>query len=60
MRSFAVEQLRRFGASIGVRQAGLLADTVSKMLGESTADFVPVPSDVGNPLIPSMDTSASI
>jgi hypothetical protein len=44
VRSFAVEQLRRIDASMGIRQAGLLAETVSKSLGESPRDFVSVPS----------------
>jgi hypothetical protein len=44
VRSFAVEQLRRIDASMGIRQAGLLAETVSKSLGESPRDFVSMPS----------------
>ena len=43
VRSFAVEQLRRIDASMGIRQAGLLAETASKSLGESLRDFVSVP-----------------
>jgi hypothetical protein len=53
VRSFAVEQLRRIDASMGIRQAGLLAETVSKSLGESPRDFVSVPSHLMIPLIPS-------
>lgn len=52
VRSFAVEQLRRIDASTGVRQAGLLAETVSKSLSESPKDFVPVPSHFMIPLVP--------
>ena len=54
MRFFAVEQLRRIDASMGIRQAGLLAETVSKSLGESPRDeFASVPSHLMIPLIPS-------
>jgi hypothetical protein len=52
VRSFAVEQLRRIGASMGIRQAGLLADTVSKRVNESPGDSVSVPSHLMIPLIP--------
>jgi hypothetical protein len=53
VRSFAVEQLRRIDASMGIRQAGLLAEAVSKSLGESPGDVVSVPSPLMIPLIPS-------
>ena len=53
VRSFAVEQLRRIDASMGIRQAGLLAETVSKRVNESPGDFVSVPSHLMIPLIPS-------
>jgi hypothetical protein len=38
---------------MGIRQAGLLAETASKSLGESPRDFVSVPSHLMIPLIPS-------
>ena len=41
VRSFAVEQLRRIDASMGIRQAGLLAETVSTSLQE-TLSLCPV------------------
>ena len=53
LRSFAVEQLRTIDASMGIRQAGLLADTASKRLSESPRDFVSVASRLTNSLIPS-------
>jgi len=53
VRSFAVEQLRRIEASMGIREAGLLADTASKSLSESPRDFVSVASRLTTPLIPS-------
>jgi hypothetical protein len=53
VRSFAVEQLRRIDASMGIRQAGLLAETVSKGVNECPGDFASVPSHLMIPLIPS-------
>jgi uncharacterized membrane protein len=53
VRSFAVEQLRRIDASTGIRQAGLLAETVSKRVNESPGDFVSMPSHLMIPPIPS-------
>lgn len=41
IRSFAVDQLRSIAASMGIRQAGLLADMVSKDLNKASRD-VPV------------------
>lgn len=52
VRSFAVEQLRRIDASTGIRQAGLLAEAVSKSLRESPGDFFFAPSRFNIPLIP--------
>jgi hypothetical protein len=53
VRSFAVEQLHRIDASMGIRQADLMAETASKSLSESPRDFVSVPSHLMIPLIPS-------
>ena len=53
VRSFAVEQLRRIDASMGIRQAGLLAETLSKRVNESLGDSTSEPpSHLMIPLIP--------
>jgi len=44
VRFWAVKQLRRINVSMGIRQAGLLADTVSQSLNESPRDFACAPS----------------
>jgi hypothetical protein len=53
VRSFAIEQLRRIDASMGIRQAGLLADTASKGIGESLAECMSVPDCITDSLMPS-------
>ena len=53
VRSFAIEQLRRIDASMGIRQAGLLAETLSKRVNESSGDSTSEPpSHLMIPLIP--------
>ncbi|KAH7007070.1 hypothetical protein EDB80DRAFT_718179 [Ilyonectria destructans] len=52
IRGFAVEQLRSIGESVGIRQAGLLATTISKTLDESPRSCVPLPNLFTIPLIP--------
>ena len=52
VRLFAVEQLRRIGASMGIRQASLLAETASKSLSESPTDIVSMPTHLKIPLMP--------
>ncbi|KAH8680288.1 hypothetical protein BGZ61DRAFT_456511 [Ilyonectria robusta] len=52
IRGFAVEQLRSIGESVGIRQAGLLATTISKTLDESPRNCVPLPNLFTIPLIP--------
>mgnify|MGYP003623027761 CR=1 FL=1 len=45
VRSFGVEQLRRIDASMGIRQAGLLAETVLKRVNkpEGTSEELAAP-----------------
>ena len=51
VRSFAVEQLRRINASMGIRQAGLLANTASICLTEFLNDPAAVASRSAIPQI---------
>jgi len=52
LRSFAVEHLRRIGESMGIRQAGLMADTVSKSLDDPPDRLYPFASGLLIPLVP--------
>ncbi|KAK7415770.1 hypothetical protein QQX98_005683 [Neonectria punicea] len=52
LRGFAVEHLRHISAAVGIRQAGLLAKTVSEGLEASSEDLVSIPSLYAVPLIP--------
>jgi hypothetical protein len=52
VRAYAIEQLRHIDASMGIRQAGLLADTVSKQLNKFPRDLFSVPRHLMMPLMP--------
>jgi len=52
VRAFAVEQLQRISATMGIRLAGLLAETVSRSVNEAPGDFEPVRSGGTTPLAP--------
>lgn len=52
MRLFAVEQLRRIDTEMGIRQAGLLAETVLKRIKKSPVDFADDSVEFMIPLIP--------
>lgn len=51
LRSFAVDRLRQIDESMGVRQAGLLADTVSERLNSSSGSHLLVPIRYSIPLV---------
>ena len=52
IRLFAVEQLRRINAQMGIRQAGLLAETVAKRINRSPGEVVDESSEFMIPLVP--------
>lgn len=52
VRLFAVEQLRRIDAEMGIRQAGLLAETVAKRIDPSPGEVVDESLEFMIPLIP--------
>jgi hypothetical protein len=52
MRLFAVEQLRHIDAEMGIRQAGLLADTVEERINSSPTNYYDDSVEFMVPLVP--------
>lgn len=52
VRLFAVEHLRRIDAEMGIRQAGLLAETVAKRINISPGEVVDDSLEFMIPLVP--------
>jgi hypothetical protein len=52
VRLFAVEQLRRIDEEMGIRQAGLLAETVAKRINISPGEAIDESLEFMIPLIP--------
>ena len=52
VRSFALEQLRRIDASMGIRVAGLLAETGSKRINACSGYYIDKPRGCMIPLMP--------